>query len=150
MGDSGLSDSSIKYFSDDSVTEENIMDNLPSACKVNSINNCVLPKLAKSQLAMSNLNISSQQDSPNLSRASSTLSLAPSSYRSSSPGTMIDVRTLTNNFQKMLAQATQEIKKRNIQKTKLEKEEDTFAFSEYRACYGNREKKVTKMKSISL
>ena len=62
----------------------------------------------------------------------------------------MDVRTLTNNFQKMLAQATKEIKKLDIQKTKLEKEEDTFAFSEYRACYGNREKKVTKMKSISL
>ena len=36
----------------------------------------------------------------------------------------MDVRTLSNNFQKMLAQATQEITKLNIQKTILEKEQE--------------------------
>jgi hypothetical protein len=123
MGDSGISDSSIKDSSDESFTEEMNIDNLPSVCEVNNIKNGVLPKLKKSQVTMSSLNISTQQDSPNLSRASSTLSLAPSSYRSSSPVTVMDVRTLTNNFQKMLSQATQEIKKLNMQKTNLEKEQ---------------------------
>ena len=36
----------------------------------------------------------------------------------------MDVRTLSNNFQAMLLQATQEIKKLNMQKTKLEKEQE--------------------------
>jgi hypothetical protein len=38
--------------------------------------------------------------------------------------TVMDVRTLSNNFQKMLAQATNEIKKLNIQKTNLEIEQE--------------------------
>ena len=54
-----------------------------------------------------------------MSRAEST-----SSHRPSSPLTVMEVRKLTDNYQKMLIQATQEIKKLNIQKTKLEKEQE--------------------------
>jgi len=82
------------------------------------------PKIVKSQLTKSHYNLTPKSSSPQLSRSSSTLSLAASSYRSSSPVTVMEVRTLSNNFQKMLAQATQEIKKLNIQKTKLEKEQE--------------------------
>ena len=58
------------------------------------------------------------QDSQ-LSRASSTLSLS-----SSSSATVTDVRSLTSNYQKMLAQATTEIKKLNREKFHLEKEQE--------------------------
>ena len=71
------------------------------------------------QPVISSLSISEQN-----SRASSTVSLDQTSNSCSSPVTVMDVRTLSNNFQKMLAQATQEIKKLNIQKTKLEKEQE--------------------------
>ena len=54
-----------------------------------------------------------------LSRASSTLSLS-----SSSSVTVTDVRSLTSNYQKMLAQATTEIKKLNKEKFQLEKEQE--------------------------
>merc|ERR1711915_294541 len=54
-----------------------------------------------------------------LSRASSTLSLS-----SSSSATVTDVRSLTSNYQKMLAQATTEIKKLNKEKFHLEKEQE--------------------------
>ena len=67
-----------------------------------------------------------KQKSNFLSRSSSTLSLAQSSTRSCSPVTVTDVRTLTDNYQKMLSQATQEIKNLNIQKTNLEMEQENL------------------------
>jgi len=62
----------------------------------------------------------SHAQSPNMSRASSTLSLAPSSCSV----TVSEVRDLTDDYQKMLKKATQEIKKLTCQKRKLEKEQD--------------------------
>ena len=70
---------------------------------------------------LSNINLSNSSIAEQNSRASSTFSL---DQISSSPVTVMDVRTLSNNFQKMLAQATKEIKKLNIQKTKLETEQE--------------------------
>ena len=117
--------------------------------------------MVKSQVTMSTLNILSHQQRPNLSRASSTLSLATSSYRSSSPVTVMDMRTLTNNFQKMLAQATQEIKNLNMQKTNLEKEQGKLLTVNIELATeakrlvkevkeGNAEKKVTNLTFISM
>ena len=131
MCDSGISLNSStsgdeRYLSDESDVDQyndGNSDTLHNKLKVTPQHNPkVTPKLLhKSQVTMS---LSSKSSSPSISRASSTLSLASSSYRSSSPVTVMEVRTLTNNFQKMLAQATQEIKKLNIQKTKLEKEQE--------------------------
>ena len=160
MGDSGISDSYIKDSSDESFSdlpfEDRNMANLPTGFQVNKVINEESKKLVKSPETMSTLNILSQQQSPNLSRASSTLSLATSSYRSSSPVTVMDVRTLSNNFQKMLAQATQEIKKLNKQKTNLEKEQEKLLTVNIELATeakrlvkevkeGNAEKKVTKL-----
>ena len=117
-----LTDSDESYVAND--YNETSRDCIHSNKEVKYPSSNVTPKLVKSQVTMSNYNLSSKSSSPHLSRASSTLSLAPSSCRSSSPVTVMEVRTLTNNFQKMLAQATQEIKKLNIQKTKLEKEQE--------------------------
>merc|ERR1740124_1945907 len=64
--------------------------------------------------------------SPNLSRASSSLSLSTSTCASSSSVTVNDVRSLTANYQKMLEKATKEIRKLTIQKTNLEREQDNL------------------------
>ena len=117
-----LTDSDESYVAND--YDETSTNHIHPNKEVKYLSSNVTPKLVKSQVTMSNYKLSSKSSSPHLSRASSTLSLAPSSCRSSSPVTVMEVRTLTNNFQKMLAQATQEIKKLNIQKTKLEKEQE--------------------------
>ena len=70
---------------------------------------------------MSNSSLSEQN-----SRASSTISLDQKSSCCTSPVTVMDVRTLSYNFQKMLAQATQEITKLNIRETKMEKEHENL------------------------
>ena len=62
--------------------------------------------------------------SPLLSRYGSVSSLAPSSTRSCSPDSVLEVRSLSNNFQKLLNQATKEIKKLTIAKDNLEKEQE--------------------------
>ena len=108
-------------------------------------------KTEQNQSVMSNLSLSEQN-----SRASSTISLDQTSTSCSSPVTVMDVRTLTNNFQKMLAQATQEIKKLNIQKTKLEEEQEKLLTVNIELATeakrlvkevkeGNAEKKVTQL-----
>jgi len=60
--------------------------------------------------------------SSSLSRSESTCSLA-SSIGSSNPVTVTDVRTLTNNYQRMLRNATKEIKKLNQDVRKIEQEQ---------------------------
>jgi len=62
------------------------------------------------------------QSTESLSRCSSLASLAHSIY--SSPVSVGEVRSLTDKYQKMLAQATQEIKSLNMQKTNLEVEQE--------------------------
>jgi len=61
--------------------------------------------------------------SPSISRSESVCSIA-SSIGSTSTVTAMDIRSLTNNFQKLLKQATEEIKKLNIKKVKLEQEQE--------------------------
>jgi len=122
MCDSGISLSS--SFRDVSASDESDGGNHFKMRNSNYKRANVTPKLLKSEVTKSHYNLTSKSPSPHLSRSSSTLSLATSSNRSSSPVTVMEVRTLTNNFQKMLTQATQEIKKLNIQKTKLEKEQE--------------------------
>ena len=61
--------------------------------------------------------------SPALSRSDSTCSLA-SSGLSNATITAAEIRTLTNNYQKMLKQATREIKKLNLSQWKLEQEQE--------------------------
>ena len=68
---------------------------------------------------------SSEGMSPSLSRSDSISSLASSVTVSS--GAMItatEIRTLTNNYQRIVKQATKEIKKLNVEKWKLEQEQD--------------------------
>eukprot|EP00092_Neocalanus_flemingeri_P005056 GFUD01005436.1.p1 GENE.GFUD01005436.1~~GFUD01005436.1.p1 ORF type:complete len:507 (+),score=184.69 GFUD01005436.1:185-1705(+) len=77
------------------------------------------PYLSKSVM---NLIDSSPYLSPSISRSESTCSIASSSV-STSPVTVMEMRTLTNNFQKLLKQATKEIKKLNVEKSKLEQEQ---------------------------
>jgi hypothetical protein len=61
--------------------------------------------------------------SPSISRSGSTCSIASSSV-STSTVTAMEIQTLTNNFQKLLKQATKEIKKLNIEKAKLEQKQE--------------------------
>jgi len=81
----------------------------------------VIPKMSHIQRELYAPHTQSQ--SPHLSRSSSVLSLAPSCASSSSV-TVNDVRALTTDYQRMLEQATQEIKKLTRQKKNLEKEQD--------------------------
>ena len=128
MADSGVSlNSSISYderdLSDASDSNRNIYNNttntfIESTSPYSEPIHDTRPRTKPEQYkpVMSNSSISEQN-----SRASSTFSL---DQISSSPVTVMDVRTLSNNFQKMLAQATKEIKKLNIQKTTLETEQE--------------------------
>ena len=59
--------------------------------------------------------------SPSVSRSESVCSLASSTNTVITPA---EIRALTNNYQKMLKQATKEIKKLNVEKWKLEQEQD--------------------------
>ena len=128
MGDSGVSlNSSISYderdLSDESDSNRSIYNNTTNTFIVSTSTyskpiHDTSPSTKPEQYkpVMSKSSISAQN-----SRASSTISL---DQISSSPVTVMDVRTLSNNFQKMLAQATKEIKKLNIQKTNLETEQE--------------------------
>jgi len=114
MEDSCFSDFSIKESSDDSYIESDINDEHQTEPKVKNLQSNL-----HSPMGQSNQNLSLH-----LSRASSTLSLAPSSCASSSSVTGHDVRTLTIRYQNMLEQATKEIKKLSNQKRNLEREQD--------------------------
>ena len=112
MCDSGISDCSMKESSDESMNDLNTENSFSSKVVPHSISKPIqnLPFL----------------QSPNLSRASSTLSLSTSTCASSSSVTVNDVRSLTANYQKMLEKATKEIRKLTIQKTNLEREQDNL------------------------
>jgi len=70
----------------------------------------------------SGLNLSGVEGiSPSVSRSESVCSLASSTNTVITPA---EIRALTNNYQKMLKQATKEIKKLNVEKWKLEQEQD--------------------------
>ena len=114
MGDSGISDCSMKESSDESMNDINTENSFSSKVVPHSISNPIQ-------------NISFHQ-SPYLSRASSTLSLATSTSASkcSSSVTVNDVRSLTANYQKMLEKATKGIKKLTIQNANLEREQDNL------------------------
>jgi len=66
---------------------------------------------------------SSMSTTSSLSRSESSCSLA-SSIGSLNPVTVSDIRSLTNNYQRMLRKATKEIKKLNQDVRKLEKEQE--------------------------
>ena len=67
----------------------------------------------------------SEAPSPlSLSRSESISSLTSSCTASSVAITAQEIRSLTNNYQRMLKQATKEIKKLNVEKWKLEQEQD--------------------------
>ena len=112
MGDSGISDCSMKESSDESMNDINTENSFSSKVVPHSISNPIQ-------------NISFHQ-SPYLSRASSTLSLATSTSAYSSSVTVNDVRSLTANYQKMLEKATKGIKKLTIQNANLEREQDNL------------------------
>ena len=113
MGDSGVSlNGSISYdemdLSDESDSNQSIYTNTantfiesPSTYSgpIHDINSSA--KTEQNQSVMSNLHLSKQN-----SIASSTISLDQKSSSCSSPVTVMDVRTLSNNFQAMLTQAT--------------------------------------------
>jgi len=96
---------------------ENASKSSPSKSAMTSCN----PYLSKSVM---NLAASpSLYLSPSVSRSGSNCSIASSSV-STSQVTAMEIRTLTNNFQKLLKQATREIKKLNMEKSKLEQEQE--------------------------
>jgi len=66
---------------------------------------------------------SSMSTTSSLSRSESSCSLA-SSIGSLNPVTVSDIRSLTNNYQRMLRKATKEIKKLNQDVRKMEKEQE--------------------------
>lgn len=74
----------------------------------------------------SSLNLSSSEGmSPCLSRSDSISSLGSSCTVSSGAViTAAEIRSLTNNYQRLLKQATKEIKKLNVEKWKVEQEQD--------------------------
>jgi len=81
------------------------------------------PKPYNSFLSKSVMNLASSIPylPPSISRSDSISSVA-SNF--TSPVTALEIRTLTNNFQKLLKQATREIKKLNLEKSKLELEQE--------------------------
>jgi len=70
------------------------------------------------------LNLSEATSPLSLSRSESISSLTSSCTASSAAITAQEIRSLTNNYQRMLKQATKEIKKLNVEKWKLEQEQD--------------------------
>ena len=112
MGDSGISDCSMKESSDESMNDINTENSFSSKVVPHSISNPIQ-------------NISFHQ-SPYLSRASSTVSLETSTSAYSNSVTVNDVRSLTANYQKMLEKATKGIKKLTIQNANLEREQDNL------------------------
>jgi len=107
--------SSMGDISDDSIIDTDIEENQRDI-PVDNMHEIT----AESSSSVSHFSFRHQ--SPHLSRASSTLSLSSSSGVSSV--TVTDVRSLTSNYQKMLAKATKEIKKLNKDKLHLEKEQE--------------------------
>jgi len=102
---------------DDQKQLENASKPSPSKSSMTSCN----PYLSKSVMNLASS--PSPYLSPSLSRSGSNCSIASSSV-SSGQVTAMEIRTLTNNFQKLLKQATKEIKKLNLEKTKLEQEQE--------------------------
>ena len=102
---------------DDQKQLENAVKSSPRKCRLTSCN----PYLSKSVMDL--VGSSSPYMSPSISRSGSTCSIA-SSCMSTSTVTAMEIRILTNNFQKLLKQATKEIKKLNIGKAKLEHEQE--------------------------
>ena len=79
---------------------------------------------ARQYLSKSVMNLTlSLYSSSSLSRSESTCSLA-SSIASGSSVTALDIRSLTNNYQKMLRQATKKIQKLNQDVLKLERDKE--------------------------
>jgi len=79
---------------------------------------------ARQYLSKSVINLTpSLYSSSSLSRSESTCSLA-SSIASGSSVTALDIRSLTNNYQKMLRQATKKIQKLNQDVLKLERDKE--------------------------
>lgn len=116
MSDSGLSLCSGPSSSDHKETD--IGDTMDNGHPGNMIKtpHCHLSKSVANLSTLSPL-------SPSLSRSDSISSL----NSTISSGTMItaaEIRSLTNNYQKMLKGATAEIKKLNVEKWKLEQEQD--------------------------
>ena len=102
---------------DDQKQLENAVESYPRKSKMTSCN----PYLSKSVMDL--VGSSSLYLSPSISRSGSTCSIASSSV-STTTVTAMEIRTLTNNFQKLLKQATKEIKKLNNEKAKLEQEQE--------------------------
>ena len=102
---------------DDQKQLENAVKSSPRKSKMTLCN----PYLSKSVLDL--VGSSSTYLSPSISRSGSTCSIA-SSCMSTSTVTAMEIRTLTKNYQRLLKQATKEIKKLNIEKAKLEREQE--------------------------
>ena len=104
---------------DDQKQLETVVKSSPRKSKMISCN----PYLSKSVMDL--VGSSSPYLSPSISRSGSTWSCSiASSSVSTGTVTAMEIRTLSNNFQKLLKQATKEIKKLNIEKAKLEQEQE--------------------------
>jgi len=102
------------YYSEDSAADDKV--------KNSEYHTDINDKIIKSKLNGYKVGLEHkcQRQSPNLSKASSISSLAPST----SSITVHEVRDLSDDYQKMLEKATQEIRKLTSQKRKLEKDQD--------------------------
>ena len=108
--------------SDDNIEEDVTVDEKQreNSCQISTKSS--LPP-SKHYLSKSVLNLAPPPPSSSLLRSESSLSLA-SSIGSSNSVTVSDIRTLASNYQKMLRQATKEIKKQNSDFHKLQQDQE--------------------------